>query len=91
MLFLFSFLLACAVGAFAVWRLPFERLAGLLTPLLLLSSSGIAGALVVAAEAGSAAARYLGLIAILLACASFCGAFIATRRLEKTGQITSRL
>ncbi|AMK18831.1 proton-translocating transhydrogenase family protein [Sphingobium sp. MI1205] len=90
MLFLFSFLLACTVGAFAAWRLPFARLPALVAPLLILSSSGIAGALVVAAEAGSAAARYLGLIAILLACASFCGAFIATRRLEKTGQISSR-
>lgn len=82
-----SFVLACIIGAIAAWRLPFDRVQRFITPLLLVSSASLAGALVVAAETGSAAARYLGLAAVLLASASFCGGFFATRRSEKARQI----
>ncbi|ANI78545.1 NAD(P)(+) transhydrogenase (Re/Si-specific) [Sphingobium sp. EP60837] len=89
-LLLFSFLSACCVGAIAAWRASCDRVQSLLGPLLLLSSAGIAGALLVAAETGSAAARYFGLVAVLLASAGFCGSLIATRRLEKASRNTPR-
>jgi len=89
-LLLLSFFLACAVGVIAAWRVPFDHVPSLLGRLLLVSSAGIAGALIVAAEAGSAAARYLGLAAVLLASASFCGSFIAVRRSELVQRTASR-
>jgi NAD(P) transhydrogenase subunit alpha len=89
-LLFFSFLLACIVGAIAAWRVPLDNVPSLLGRLILLSSAGVAGALIVAAETGSAAARYLGLAAVLLASASFCGSFIAVRRLELVKRTASR-
>lgn len=89
-LLLSSFVLACIIGAIAAWSVPFDRVQRLIAPLLLICSASLAGALVVAAEAGSAAARYLGLAAILLASASFCGGFFATRRSEKARQVAPR-
>ena len=44
----------------------------------------------VAAEVGSPVARYLGLIAVLLASTSFCGGLIATGRDEKAKQAAER-
>lgn len=89
-LLLLCFLLACAVGAIAAWRLPVDDIESRAVPLFLLISAGIAGTLTVAAEVGSPMARYLGLIAVLLASASFCGGFIAAGRDEKVKQAAKR-
>ena len=89
-LLLFSFLLACAVGAIAAWRLSMDELSSRVVPLFLLSTAGIAGTLVVAAEVSSPWARYLSLIALILASASFCGGYVATRKAEKSQQAAKR-
>ncbi len=89
-LLLFCFLLACAVGATAALRLPVDELGSRVVPLFLLITAGIAGTLVVAAEVSSTWARYLSLIALILASASFFGGYVATRRAEKSQQAAKR-
>ena len=89
-LLLLCFLLACVMGAIAAWRWPVEDIKSRAVPLFLLVLAVIAGTLMVAAEVGSPVARYLGLIAVLLASASFCGGLIATGRDEKAKQAAER-
>lgn len=89
-LLLFYFLLACTIGAIAAWRLSMDDLSSRVVPLFLLTPAGIAGTLVVAAEVSSTWARYLSLIALILASASFCGGYVATRRAEKSQQAAKR-
>lgn len=87
---LLCFLLACMVGVIAAWRLPLKDVSSRAVLLFLLIPAGIAGSLMVAAEANSAAARYLGLIAVLLTSASFSGGIIATGRAGKAQRAAKR-
>ncbi len=77
------FVLACIVGGVAAIRIPRKDGFALAAIILVLCSGGLAGALIVAAEAGSAAARYLGLTAVLFASAVLPGAIIAIRRTSR--------
>ena len=79
------FALACIVGGFAAIRIPRKDGLALAAIILVLCSGGLAGALIVATEAGSVAARYLGLIAVLFASAVLPGAIIAIRRAGRGG------
>jgi NAD(P) transhydrogenase subunit alpha len=75
------FVLACFVGYFVVWGVT----PALHTPLMAvtnaISSVIIVGALIAAAEAGSAAAKWLGLIAVVLASVNIFGGFAVTERM----------
>jgi len=82
--FLSLFLLASMIGAACAWRVPSDRIPDFLAVLLLASSACIVGALTIAAETASAAARYFGLAALIIASASFCGNVVITRRAKKS-------
>lgn len=75
------FVLACFVGYYVVWSVT----PALHTPLMAvtnaISSVIIVGALVASAEAGSAAAKYLGLLAVVLASVNIFGGFIVAQRM----------
>jgi NAD(P) transhydrogenase subunit alpha len=75
------FVLACFVGYFVVWGVT----PALHTPLMAvtnaISSVIIVGALIASAEAGSAAAKWLGLIAVVLASINIFGGFAVTERM----------
>ena len=75
------FVLACFVGYYVVWSVT----PALHTPLMAvtnaISSVIIVGALVASAEAGSAAAKYLGLLAVVLASVNIFGGFAVTERM----------
>ena len=72
------FVLACFVGYYVVWSVT----PALHTPLMAvtnaISSVIIVGALVASAEAGSAAAKYLGLLAVVFASVNIFGGFAVT-------------
>ncbi|WP_313809093.1 proton-translocating transhydrogenase family protein [Sphingobium sp.] len=82
---LISFLGACAFGLAVGWRARPDDGWALVAILQLLSSAILIGALIVSAEAGSAAARVLGLLAVVAGSAGLCGGFVAARRLEAPG------
>lgn len=84
--FVLLFLLSCLVGGGAGVRAPRRDAAGLTGVILILCSAGLAGAVIAAAETGSATARYLGLLATLFASAILIGAVIAVRRNGKAGR-----
>jgi NAD(P) transhydrogenase subunit alpha len=75
------FVLACFVGYFVVWGVT----PALHTPLMAvtnaISSVIIVGALIAAAEAGSPAAKWLGLVAVVLASVNIFGGFAVTERM----------
>ena len=75
------FVLAVFVGYFVVWSVT----PALHTPLMAvtnaISSVIIVGALVASAEAGSAAAKYLGLLAVVFASVNIFGGFLVTERM----------
>ena len=75
------FVLACFVGYFVVWGVT----PALHTPLMAvtnaISSVIIVGALIAAAEAGSAAAKWLGLLGVVLASINIFGGFAVTERM----------
>ena len=75
------FALACFVGYYVVWSVT----PALHTPLMAvtnaISSVIIVGALVASAGAGSAAAKYLGLLAVVLASVNIFGGFAVTERM----------
>ncbi|WP_150294924.1 proton-translocating transhydrogenase family protein [Sphingobium estronivorans] len=79
---LISFLAACAFGLVIGWRARAEEGWALVAILQLLSSAILIGAIIVAAEAGSASARSLGWLAIVAGSAGLSGGFIAARRME---------
>ncbi|HKY81428.1 MAG TPA: NADP transhydrogenase subunit alpha [Sphingobium sp.] len=83
-LLLLAFLLAGILGAVAAWRVSLPDMPALGGILLILSTAGLAGALIVAAEAGGASARYSGLAALLAASIAFSSALFATRRSGRT-------
>lgn len=84
------FLLACIVGGRAAWRVPRAEAPAFAILLFILSTAMVAAAISVAAEAGSATARYLGLIAVLLASAAVSGAFFTARRTDGARRPTDR-
>ncbi|WP_176590172.1 proton-translocating transhydrogenase family protein [Sphingobium sp. EM0848] len=79
---LISFLAASALGGVLGWRMRPESGWSLVAILQLLSSVILIGAIIVAAEAGSAAARTLGLLAIVASSAGLSGGMIAARRMD---------
>ena len=78
---LIIFVLAIYVGYHVVWTVT----PALHTPLMAvtnaISSVIIVGALVASAEAGSAVAKWLGLIAVVLASVNIFGGFAVTERM----------
>ncbi len=75
------FVLACFVGYYVVWAVT----PALHTPLMAvtnaISSVIIVGALIASAEAGSLAAKWLGLIAVAMASVNIFGGFAVTERM----------
>jgi NAD(P) transhydrogenase subunit alpha len=75
------FVLACFVGYFVVWSVT----PALHTPLMAvtnaISSVIIVGALIASAAAGSATAKWLGLIGVVLASINIFGGFAVTERM----------
>ena len=73
------FVLACFVGYFVVWSVT----PALHTPLMAvtnaISSVIIVGALIASAAAGSATAKWLGLLAVVLASVNIFGGFAVTQ------------
>jgi len=78
--FILLLLLSCIVGGVAAVRAPRRDAAALVGVILIVCSAGLAGAIVAAAEVGSATARYLGLLSTLFGSAILIGAVIAVRR-----------
>ncbi|MFA7441077.1 MAG: NAD(P) transhydrogenase subunit alpha [Sphingomonadaceae bacterium] len=75
------FVLACFVGYYVVWSVT----PALHTPLMAvtnaISSVIIVGALIAAAAAGNDTARWLGLVAVVLASINIFGGFAVTERM----------
>ena len=75
------FVLACFVGYFVVWSVT----PALHTPLMAvtnaISSVIIVGALIAAAAAGAPGAKWLGLLAVVLASVNIFGGFAVTERM----------
>ena len=75
------FVLACFVGYFVVWSVT----PALHTPLMAvtnaISSVIIVGALIAAAAEGGVAAKWLGLLAVVLASVNIFGGFAVTERM----------
>lgn len=75
------FVLACFVGYYVVWSVT----PALHTPLMAvtnaISSVIVVGALIAAAAAGSPAAKWLGLAAVVLASVNIFGGFAVTERM----------
>ncbi len=75
------FVMACFVGYYVVWSVT----PALHTPLMAvtnaISSVIIVGALVASAAEGSAASKYLGLLAVVLASVNIFGGFAVTARM----------
>ena len=75
------FVLACFVGYYVVWSVT----PALHTPLMAvtnaISSVIIVGALIASAAAGSAMAKYIGLLAVALASVNIFGGFAVTARM----------
>ncbi|WP_420141607.1 NAD(P) transhydrogenase subunit alpha [Sphingomonas sp.] len=75
------FVLACFVGYYVVWSVT----PALHTPLMAvtnaISSVIIVGALIASAAAGSAGAKWLGLLGVVLASINIFGGFAVTERM----------
>jgi NAD(P) transhydrogenase subunit alpha len=75
------FVLACFVGYYVVWSVT----PALHTPLMAvtnaISSVIIVGALIASASSGSALAKYIGLLAVVLASINIFGGFAVTERM----------
>jgi NAD(P) transhydrogenase subunit alpha len=75
------FVLACFVGYYVVWSVT----PALHTPLMAvtnaISSVIVVGALIASAAAGSAASKWLGLLAVVLASVNIFGGFAVTARM----------
>jgi NAD(P) transhydrogenase subunit alpha len=75
------FVMACFVGYFVVWSVT----PALHTPLMAvtnaISSVIIVGALIASAASGSSVAKYLGLLAVVLASVNIFGGFAVTARM----------
>ena len=75
------FVLACFVGYYVVWSVTPALHTPLMSVTNAISSVIIVGALIAAAQAGSPAAKWLGLAAIVLASVNIAGGFAVTQRM----------
>src|SRR5687768_7212387 len=75
------FVLACFVGYFVVWSVTPALHTPLMSVTNAISSVIVVGALIAAAAAGSAQAKWLGLIAVALASVNIFGGFAVTARM----------
>ena len=75
------FVLACFVGYFVVWSVTPALHTPLMSVTNAISSVIVVGALIAAAAAGSAQAKWLGLIAVALASVNIFGGFAVTHRM----------
>ena len=74
------FVLACFVGYYVVWSVTPALHTPLMSVTNAISSVIVVGALIAAAEAGSEAAKWLGLVAVALASVNIFGGFAVTQR-----------
>ncbi|HEU4810278.1 MAG TPA: proton-translocating transhydrogenase family protein [Sphingomicrobium sp.] len=75
------FVLACFVGYFVVWSVTPALHTPLMSVTNAISSVIVVGALIAAAAAGSASAKWLGLVAVALASVNIFGGFAVTQRM----------
>jgi H+-translocating NAD(P) transhydrogenase subunit alpha len=75
------FVLACFVGYFVVWSVTPALHTPLMSVTNAISSVIIVGALIAAASAASPAAKWLGLLAVVLASINIFGGFAVTARM----------
>lgn len=83
LLLVIAFILACALGSIAAWHAEVANRLSVIGMAVILSAAILSGSVTVAAEAGSAAARYLGLAALVLGSAALFSAFIAVWRIGR--------
>jgi NAD(P) transhydrogenase subunit alpha len=75
------FVLACFVGYFVVWSVTPALHTPLMSVTNAVSSVIIVGALIASAAAGSPSAKWLGLLAVVLASINIFGGFAVTARM----------
>ena len=75
------FVLACFVGYYVVWSVTPALHTPLMSVTNAISSVIIVGALIASAQAGSPAAKWLGLGAVVLASVNIAGGFAVTQRM----------
>ena len=75
------FVLACFVGYYVVWRVTPALHSPLMAVTNAISSVIVVGALIASAAAGSAASKWLGLGAVVLASVNIFGGFAVTARM----------
>ena len=78
---LIIFVLAVFVGYYVVWSVTPALHTPLMSVTNAISSVIIVGALIAAAEAGSEAAKWLGLVAVAMASVNIFGGFAVTERM----------
>jgi H+-translocating NAD(P) transhydrogenase subunit alpha len=75
------FVLACFVGYYVVWSVTPALHTPLMSVTNAISSVIVVGALIAAAAAGAASAKWLGLAAVVLASINIFGGFAVTQRM----------
>jgi NAD(P) transhydrogenase subunit alpha len=75
------FVLACFVGYFVVWGVTPALHTPLMSVTNAISSVIVVGALIAAAAAGAPGAKWLGLLAVVLASINIFGGFAVTARM----------
>ncbi len=75
------FVLSCFVGYYVVWSVTPALHTPLMSVTNAISSVIVVGALIAAAAAGSATAKWLGLAAVVLASINIFGGFAVTARM----------
>jgi NAD(P) transhydrogenase subunit alpha len=75
------FVLACFVGYFVVWAVTPALHTPLMSVTNAISSVIVVGALIASAAAGAGAAKWLGLLAVVLASINIFGGFAVTARM----------
>ena len=75
------FVLACFVGYYVVWSVTPALHTPLMSVTNAISSVIVVGALIAAAAAGSDTAKWLGLLAVVLASINIFGGFAVTARM----------
>ena len=75
------FVLACFVGYFVVWSVTPALHTPLMSVTNAVSSVIVVGALIASAAAGAHAAKWLGLLAVVLASINIFGGFAVTARM----------
>ncbi|MGI8705179.1 MAG: proton-translocating transhydrogenase family protein [Sphingomicrobium sp.] len=75
------FVLACFVGYYVVWSVTPALHTPLMSVTNAISSVIVVGALIAAAGAGSPLAKWIGLVAVVLASVNIFGGFAVTERM----------